>query len=106
MQPTTRFHNGITNAILQEADCVFHNPVAFHPTNGVFNTDSDGGNSPIRGFLRGREFSSRRFFLGLDDRDVLQAESLEALILIQTAAMGQGIGGELCQALIEFRVSK
>jgi hypothetical protein len=71
MQSTTCFHNGITKAILQEADLVFHDPIAFHSTNNVFNTDSDGGNTPIRGFLRGREFSSGRFFLGLDDRDVL-----------------------------------
>jgi hypothetical protein len=51
-------------------------------------------------FLRGRKFSSRRGFLGLDDRDVLQAESLEALILIQTAARWQGIPSQFCQALI------
>ena len=54
----------------------------------------------IRCLLRGREFSSRRFFLGLDNGDVLQAESLEALILIQTAARWQGIPSQLCQALI------
>ena len=100
MQATTCFHHDISNAILQEADFVFHHPVAFYPTNGVFNTDSDGGNTTIRGFLRGREFSSRRFSLGLDDRDVLQAESLEALILIQTAARWQAIPSQLGQALI------
>ena len=100
MQATTCFHDGIPHPILQEADYVLHDPVAFHPTNGVFNTDSDGGNTTISRFLRWREFSSRRFFLGLDDRDVMQAESLEALILIQTAARWQGIARQLCQALI------
>ena len=100
MQATACFHDGIPDPVLQKADVVLHDPVAFHPTNGVFNTDSDGRNTTIRGLLRGREFSSRRFFLGLDDHDVLQAESLEALILIQTAARGQGIASELCQALI------
>ncbi len=81
MQATTRFHDGVSQPILQETNCVLHDPIAFHPTNDVFNTDSDGGNTTIRGFLRGREFSSRWFLLGLDDHDVLQAESLEALIL-------------------------
>ena len=100
MQAATCFHHDIANAILQKANFVFPHPVAFHPTNGVFNTDSDGGNPTIRRLLRGREFSSRRFFLGLDDRDVMQAESLEALILIQTAARWQGIPSQLCQALI------
>ena len=82
MQATTCFHDSVPHPVLQEADFIFHDSVAFHSTNRVFNTDSDGGNTPIRGFLRRREFSSRRFFLGLGDRDVLQAEALEALILI------------------------
>jgi len=100
MQATTCFHDGVPQPVLQKTDFILDDPVAFHPTNGVFNTDSDGGNTTIRCFLRGREFSSRRCFLGLDDRDVLQAESLEALILIQTAARWQGIPSQLCQALI------
>jgi hypothetical protein len=100
MYATTCFHDGIPYPILQKADFVLHDPVAFHPTNGVFNADSDGGNTTIRRLLRGCEFPSTRFFLGLDDRDVLQAESLEALILIQAAARWQGIASELCHALI------
>jgi hypothetical protein len=91
MQATARFHDGITYPILEKTDFVLDDPVAFYSTNRVFNTDSDRGNTTIRRFLRGREFSSRRFFLGLDDRDILQAESLEALILIQTAARWQDI---------------
>src|SRR5919106_178637 len=100
MQATTCFYDGIPQPVLQETDFVLHDPIAFHSTNNVFNTDADGGNTPIRGFLRGREFSSGRFCLGLDDRDVLQAEALEALILIQTAARWQGIARFLCQTLI------
>jgi hypothetical protein len=100
MQATTGFHDGVPNPILQEADFVLHDPVVFYPTNDVFNPDSDGGNTTIRRFLRGREFSSRRFFLGLDDRDVMPAASLAALILIQTVARRQGIPSQLCQALI------
>jgi hypothetical protein len=82
VQATACFHDGIPDPVLQKADFVLHDPVAFHSTNGVFYTNSDGRNMTIRGFLRGREFSSRRFFLGLDNDDVLRAESLEALILI------------------------
>jgi hypothetical protein len=100
MQATTCFHDGVPYPVLQQADFVLHDPVAFHPTNSVFNADSDGGNTTIRRLLRRREFSSKRLFLGLDDRDVMQAESLEALILIQTAARWQGIPSQLCHALI------
>jgi hypothetical protein len=100
MQPTTRFHHGITNAILQEADFIFHHPVAFHPTNGVFNANSDGGNTTIGRLLRRGEFPARRCFLGLEDRDARQEKSLEALILLQATAGWQGIAGQLCHALI------
>src|SRR5262245_22982083 len=100
MQATTCFHDGVLHPILQKTDFVLHDPVAFHPTNGLFNTDSDGGHTTVRGFLRGCEFPSRWFFLGLNDRHVLQAEALEALILIQTAARWQGLPSQLGQALI------
>jgi hypothetical protein len=100
MQATTCFHDGIPHPVLQKTDFVLHDPVAFHPTNGVFNPDSDGRNPTVRGLLRRREFSSRRCFLGLDNGDVLQAEALEALILIQTAARRQSIPRQLGQTLI------
>ena len=100
MQPTTRFHNGITNAILQETNFVFHHSIALYPTNGVFNADSDGGNTTIDRSLRWREFPATRCFLRLEDRDAWQEKSLEALILIQATAGWQGIACQLCNALI------
>jgi len=51
MQATTRFDDGIANSIPQEADFVFHHPIAFHPTNGVFNAGSDRRDPTIGGFL-------------------------------------------------------
>jgi hypothetical protein len=100
MQATTCFHDGIANPILQQAYLVFHDPVAFHPTNGVFNTESARRHTTIVGFLRWGEIPSTRYFLGLDDRDVLQAASLEPPILIHVAARWQGIASALCAALI------
>ena len=100
MQATTCFHHGITNAILQETDFVFHNPIAFHPTNGVFNTDSDGGNTTIGRFLGRSELPATWCFLWFDDRDARQEKSLEALILIQATPGWQGIALQLRQAFI------
>jgi hypothetical protein len=100
MQPTTRFHHGITKAILQETDVVFHNPIAFHSTHGVFNADSDGGDPTIGRFLKRRAFPATRGFLRLEDRDARQDKTLEALILIQASAGWQGIACQLCPALI------
>jgi len=100
MQSTTRFHDGIANPILQEADSVFHDSVAFHPTNGVFNTDSDGGNTPIGRFLRWGEFTPTGFFLGLKRRHTGQEESLESRILIETTTGWQRIARQIRDALI------
>ena len=83
MQPTTRFHQGITNSILQEAALISHHPEAFHPANGLFNMDSDGGNTTIGGFFRRGEFPATRFLFGLHNRDVGQDEPLEAHLLIE-----------------------
>jgi hypothetical protein len=89
MQPTTCFHDGITNPILQEAYLVFHDPMAFHPANGMFNTDADGRDPTIGRFLRRGEFTPTGLFLGLDDGDSGQDESLESQILIETTPSGQ-----------------
>jgi hypothetical protein len=100
MQATTCFHDGVPNPILQEADFIFHDPVAFHPANGMFDPATDGRDPTIRRFLRGCKLPSTRCFLGLDDRDAILEESLEALILIQATAGWQGIARFLCQTLL------
>jgi hypothetical protein len=100
MQTTARFHDGIANSILQEADFVFHDSIAFHSTNGVFNADTDGGDSTIGRFLRRGEFPPRRSLLGLDNRDASQDESLEAHILIEITSGRQAIALQISQAFI------
>ncbi len=100
MQATTCLHHDVSNTILQEADFVFHHPVAFHPTNGVFNPDSDGGNTTIVRFLRRGEFTPTGFFLGLEHRHTGQEKALESRILIETTAGRQRIARQICSALI------
>jgi hypothetical protein len=100
MQATARFHDSVTNAILQEADLVFHDPVAFHPANGMFNPDADGRDSTIGRFLRRGEFTPTGLFLGLDNGDSSEDESLESQILIETTPSGQGVTRQVRQAFI------
>ena len=100
MQATTRLHDGVANAILQEAYLVFDNPIAFHPANGVFNTDSDRRDRTIGRFFRWGEFTPTRFFLRLDDRDTVEYKALEAHILVEATAVWQGIARQLSQAFI------
>lgn len=96
MQPTTCLHDHIPNPILQEADGVLHDPVAFHTANRMFNPNSYGRNPTIHHFLGWSKLPSTWFLLGLEDCDPWQDESLEAFVLIQTAPEGQGIAGHLC----------
>jgi hypothetical protein len=100
MQSTTRLHDGIANAVLQEAYPVFHDSIAFHTANGVFDTDSDGRNRTINCFLMRREFTSARFFPGLGNRDPRERTALEPQILIETTAMWEGIAFQISQAFI------
>ncbi len=100
MQATARFHDGVTNPVLQEANFVFHDSIAFHPTNGVFNTHSGRGNSTIGLLLRRGQFPTMWGFLGLDDRDARQAKPLKALILIQATTGWQRIAGQFGNRLI------
>jgi hypothetical protein len=100
MQSTTRLHDDVANAILQEAYLVFHHPIAFHPANGMFNTNSDRRDRTIGRFLRWGEVTPRRFFLRLDDGDPVEDKALEAHILIETTPMREGIALQLSQAFI------
>jgi hypothetical protein len=100
MQATTCFHDSVPNPILQQADFILHDPVAFHPADGMFNADTDGGDPTIRRSLWRCELPSRRCFLGLEDRDAILEEALEALILIQAAAGWQVIARFRGQTLI------
>lgn len=100
MQSTARLHYGVANPVLQEADLVFHQPIAFHPTDRVFDTNSDGRNRTIGRFLRWREFTSPRFFLGLGNRHSIERKSLEPHILIEPTPRGEGIACEIREAFI------
>jgi hypothetical protein len=98
MQATTCFHDSIPKAILQEADDVLHDPVAFHPANGMFDPHTNRRKLLIQRLLRRGEFPTTRFFLGLNDRHPRQEASLEAFILIQTTPERQGIACHLRHA--------
>lgn len=100
MQSTTRLHDSIANAILQKAHLIFHYPRAFHPANGMFNTDSDRRDRTIGRCLRWGEVTPRRFFLRLDNGDPVEDKALEAPILIEITPVREGIALQLRQAFI------
>jgi hypothetical protein len=95
MQATTRFHDGVANPVLEEAYLVFHDPIAFHPANGMVNTNADRRDTTIGRRLRGREFTPTGFFLRLDDADVVEDTTLETHILVEATA---GWQARACQS--------
>src|SRR5262245_45061458 len=100
MQSITCLHDGIANAILQEAYLVFHHPRAFHTANGVFNPDSDRRDRAIGGFLRWGKFTPARFLLRLDEGDTVEDKALEAHILVEATAVWPGLALQLSQVFI------
>jgi hypothetical protein len=64
MQATARFHDDVTHAVLQEPDFVFHDPIAFHPTNSVFNAIRVEEMRRLVAFSGGVSSAPRGFFLG------------------------------------------
>jgi hypothetical protein len=102
MESTTRLHDGIANPVFQEAYLVFDDTVAFHPANGVFDTDANGRDGAIGCFLEWREFPSRGLFLGLDNGDLLARIALEAHVLIETTTGWERIALQLREDFIMY----
>jgi hypothetical protein len=100
MHATTWFHDGVPNPVLQEADWVFHESIAVHSTDGLFDPDADRCAPTIGRLFRRREGPATRWWLRLNNRDAMQEESLEALLLIQATAGWPGLTCQLCHALI------
>jgi hypothetical protein len=102
MQSTTRLHNDVANTVLQEAYLVFHDPIAFHSTNRVFDTDANRRDHAIVGFFRWGEFTATGLFLGLNDDHPVQYKALESHILIEVTPAWQGITGQLRKVFVMF----
>jgi hypothetical protein len=100
MQSTTCLHDGVANAILQQAYLVFHHPRAFHTANSVFNTDSERRDRTIGHLLRWGEFTSPRFVLRLDEGDPVEDQTLEAHSLVEATAGWQSRALQLRQAFL------
>jgi hypothetical protein len=102
MQSTTRLHNDIANPILQKSSLVFHHPITLHPSDRVFDTDSDGRDHAIMCFLRWGEFTPRWLFLRLYDRHIVKHQALESHILIEVTPAWEGITSQRREALVMF----
>jgi hypothetical protein len=100
VESTARLHNRIAHSILLEAYFVFHHPITLHPTDRVFDTDSDGRDHAMLCFLRWGKFTPPGLFLRLDDRDPVQHTALDSHIVIEVTPAGESITGQLREAFV------
>jgi hypothetical protein len=100
MQATACFHDGIPHSILQEPDRVFHDSIALHSPDGMFDAHADGRDAPVYLLFRWREIPSTRFLRRLEHLHLRQKEALEAFILIQAPSRWQRIACLLSYRLI------
>ena len=91
MQATTRFHHLIAAMLTPQAECVFHDPTAFHTPNHMLDSHADACNPPVLGFLVRRQGATARLFLRLRDRDPGDCKALKPQVLIQDRVRGKAI---------------
>src|SRR3990172_5345585 len=100
VQAAASFHDLIWKVIFAGSHLIFDNPIAFHPSDGMFSADAQTGNLAIALFLFSSEFFAARFLHGLDHGHTWHSKALKASILAQAAALRQGQVGLICDFLI------
>jgi hypothetical protein len=100
MPPTTCLHESLAHPSLQQADLLFHHPIAFDPATRGFTPHADGRETTSLRLLRWGEFTATGVFLGLAARDPREKEALEALRLRETTAGWRRRARQLRQVLI------
>jgi hypothetical protein len=99
MQSTTRLHESVANAVLQEACLVVDNPIAFHPPHGVCDADSDRRPSTMGCCRWWGEVTTAGVFLRVDEGDLVEEKTLTAPLLVEATAAWQGLAVQSRQAV-------
>ena len=100
MQGTTNFHDLITHPAAQQTTDVFEDTTAFDTPVDMFNGHSTACQRLIDRLLLSGEFPSPWLFGRHLDDDPFQGESKKSEVLQEVAALRQGIGGGIGDALI------
>jgi hypothetical protein len=64
MQSARNEHEQIRYAFFRVPQPLFHAPRAFHPRQGMFDSDAQVGDLPVRALVRRRQFARARLFFG------------------------------------------
>src|SRR3989304_2496180 len=100
VQAATGFHGPISEVIFPGSHLIFDYPIAFNPSDGMFDADAQAGDLAIALFLLRSEFFAARFLHGLDDGHAWQSKTLKAGVLTQAAPLRQNQAGFICYFLV------
>src|SRR6266850_1629433 len=100
MQRPADFHDQVADGRLPKAAGVMDHAAARDAAIDVLNMHAAACDAPIGGFLAAPEGSASWLAGRHDDLDLVERERLEAQILEQSTARGEGIGGGIRHPLI------
>ena len=106
MQGTAAFHHQITDALLPQADAVFHNATAFDTAVDVLDPSSAIVQGLVRQLLLQGELLAAGFLCWPQDVHLGEGERQEAQILQQPTPDREWVGGGLSEAQIMHTAAK
>ena len=81
MEPTAGFQNSIPETCFPISDFVFDDPIAFDPTDGMFDPNAQRSMPLVNVFLQIRKCFAFRLLFGLKDSNLIQFKTLKTSTL-------------------------
>ena len=81
MKTATGFKNSILKAGFPVSNFVFNNSITFDPTDGMFNTNTQGGMPLVNAFVQVRQRFAFGLLFGLKDSHIIEREALKTGVL-------------------------
>ena len=81
MEPTAGFQNSVPEACFPIPDFVFDDPIAFDPSDDMFDPNAQRSMPLVNVFLQVGKCFAFRLLFGLKDSDLVQLKTLKTSIL-------------------------
>ena len=81
VKTTTGLKDSILKAGFPVSDFVFDNSIPFDPTDGMFNTNTQGGMPLVNTLVQIRQRFAFGFLFGLKDSHIIEREALKTGVL-------------------------
>ena len=81
VKAATGLEDSILKARFPVSDFVFNNSITFDPTDGMFNTNTQGGMPLVNAFVQVRQRFAFGLLFGLKDSHIIEREALKTGVL-------------------------